>query len=142
MGQVTTITITNAPELNTEQLGDIAENHVYDSTALTEDDGTTHHVQGHSKWTPDEFISDVLSLTSDLPAATVIVTEEWDSRDADEPGERVTRYQGGEFVADATQVTGLVPEDLATAIADVRAALAVVNEKTAWLLDGLSGTRV
>ena len=140
MGQSTTITITNAPELNAKQLGAIAADHVTDSTAWTEEDGT-HHVEGHSKWTPDTFISDVLSLTSDLPAAGATVNEEWDSRDADEPGQRITRYLGGTFLSQATQVTGLVPDDLPTAIADVRAALAMVTEKTAWLLDGLDGTR-
>ncbi|WP_047523117.1 hypothetical protein [Microbacterium sp. ZOR0019] len=140
MGQVTTITITNAPELSAEQLGEIASNHVNDSCAWTEDDGT-HRVEGHSKWTPDTFISDVLSLTSDLPAAGATVNEEWDTRDADEPGQRITRYLGGTFLSQATQVTGLVPDDLPTAIADVRAALAMATEKTAWLLDGLDGTR-
>lgn len=140
MGQSTTITITNAPELNAKQLGEIAADHVTDSTAWTDDDGT-HHVEGHSKWTPDGFISDVLSLTSDLPAAGATVNEEWDTRDADEPGQRITRYLGGTFLSQATQVTGLVPDDLPTAIADVRAALAMVTEKTAWLLDGLDGAR-
>lgn len=140
MGQSTTITITNAPELDAKQLGEIAADHVTDSTAWTEDDGT-HHVEGHSKWTPDGFISDVLSLTSDLPAAGAIVNEEWDTRAADDPGQRITRYLGGTFLSQATQVTGLVPDDLPTAIADVRAALAMVTEKTAWLLDGLDGTR-
>jgi tRNA C32,U32 (ribose-2'-O)-methylase TrmJ len=32
-----------------------------------------------------------------------------------------------------------VPDDLPSAIADVRAALATAAEKVAWLLDGLDG---
>lgn len=141
MGQFTTITITNAPELNTEQLGEIAENHVNDSSAWTDDDGT-HYVEGHSKWTPDEFISNVLSLTSDLPTAIATVNEEWDSRDADEPGQTITRYRGGELLSQATQVNGLVPNDLPAAIAEARAALTTATEKVAWLIDGLDGVRV
>ena len=35
-----------------------------------------------------------------------------------------------------------VPDDLPSAIADVRAALATAAEKVAWLLDGLDGARV
>ena len=83
-----------------------------------------------------------MSLTSDLPAAVVTVHEEWDTRDADEPGQTITRYRGGTLLSQATQVNGLVPDDLPSAIADVRAALATAAEKVAWLLDGLDGARV
>lgn len=46
MGQTTTITITNAPELTAAQLAELAEGHVYDTTAWT-DENDTHHVQGN-----------------------------------------------------------------------------------------------
>lgn len=144
MGQTTTITITNAPEITDEQLTEIAEGHVYDTTAWTDEDGT-HHVQGNSKWMPDQWISAVVSLTETLPKATTTVNEEWDTRDADEPGQTITRYRAGELISQATQVNGLVPGDLPTAIANVRAALASdgdVTESVTWLLDGLDGTRV
>lgn len=144
MGQTTTITITNAPELTAAQLAEIAEGHVYDTTAWTDDDGT-HHVQGNSKWMPDEFISAVVSLTAALPEATTTVDEEWNTRDADEPGQTISRYRAGALLSQASQVNGLVPGDLPTAIANVRAALAGdgdVTETVTWLLDGLDGTRV
>lgn len=144
MGQTTSITITNAPELTAAQLAEIADGHVYDTTAWTDEDGT-HHVQGNSKWMPDELISAVVNLTEALPEATTTVDEEWDNRDADEPGQTISRYRAGALLPQASQVNGLVPGDLPTAIANVRAALAGdgdVTESVTWLLDGLDGTRV
>lgn len=145
MGQTTTtITITNAPELDVDELAEIADGHVYDTTAWTDEDGT-HHVQGNSKWMPDEWISAVVSLTEDLPEAITTVDEEWDTRDADESGQTISRYRAGALLPQAAQVNGLVPGDLPTAIAKVRAALAGdgdVTETVTWLLDGLEGTRV
>ncbi len=37
MGQTTTITITNAPDLTAEQLAELADGHVYDTTAWTDE---------------------------------------------------------------------------------------------------------
>lgn len=144
MGQYTTITIKNAPELHASQLGEIAVNYVDDWSAWTEDDGS-HHVHGNSKWSPEEFISEVVALTEGLSAALATVHEEWDTRDADEPGQTICRYRAGTLISEATQINGLVPNDLPTAISKVRAAIAGdgdITESVSWLLDGLDGTRV
>lgn len=101
-------------------------------------------MQGNSKWSPEEFFSAVVSLTEDQSEATTTVSEEWDNRDADEQGQTITRYRAGALLSQANQVSGLVPNDLPTAIAGVRAALAGdgdIAESVTWLLDGLDGER-
>ena len=64
--------------------------------------------------------------------------------DADEPGQSLDVYTGGEYQAARARVSGLVPTDLAESIAAVRAALDVNGDLAAaalWLVNGLDGTR-
>ena len=53
--------------------------------------------------------------------------KEWDTRDADEAGQSLDVYVGGEYQAARARVSGLVPTDLAAA--------------ALWLVNGLDGTR-
>lgn len=78
------------------------------------------------------------------PGARAEVFQEWDTRDADEPGQSLDVYTGGEYQAARARVSGLVPSDLAKSIADVRAALGGSGDLAAaalWLVNGLDGER-
>lgn len=144
MGQFTNITIKNAPAITIEQLERITEDHLNDSTVSTEDNGD-RHIEGSSKWSPEEFISRIVTLAEPFPEATVVVDEEWDTRDADEPGQVIRRFRAGSVISEATMVSSLVPGDLTEAISSVRAALAGNGDlarSAAWLADGLEDKRV
>lgn len=143
MGQFNNITIKNAPAITVEQLESITEDHLNDWSVWTEDNGD-QRIEGSSKWSPDEFISKVVTLAEPFPEATVVVDEEWDTRDADEPGQVIRRFRAGSVISEATMVSGLVPGDLTEAISSVRAAIAGdgnLAQSAAWLADGLEGDR-
>lgn len=148
MGTYTVIEVSNAVHLTEEKLDRALDQaglrDALDDLTVGSDEAGSWTIAGNSRWTVDEAQQLASDLTSGHPASLARVTEEWDTRDADEPGSSVHVYKGGQHRPDFDQETGLVPADLAEAIAAVRAALVSGGDlapAAQWLVDGLEGVR-
>jgi len=69
-------------------------------------------LEGNSKWTQEESFSWAADFTAKRPALTVVVRDEWDNRDADEPGVEERVYRGGDFIEAESKQNGEVPFNL------------------------------
>jgi len=107
-------------------------------------EGSEWKIYGHSKYEAEGLFDLAEDITRRHPGSRAEVSQEWDTRDADESGQTIDIYRDGEHVPAQAQVNGLVPVDLAESIAAVRAALGGTGDLAAaarWLADGLDGTR-
>ena len=139
------ITITDAPALTERKMQKALGRAGVELSDLTLDqDAEGWKVSGHSKYEAEGIYSLAEDITRRHPGARAEVFQEWDTRDADEPGQSLDVYTGGEYQAARARVSGLVPTDLAKTIAAVRAALGGNGDLAAaalWLVNGLDGTR-
>lgn len=139
------ITITEAPGLTERKMQKALDRAGVDLSDLTLDQGDDGwKVCGHSKYEAEGIYRLAKDITHRHPGARAEVFQEWDTRDADEPGQSLDVYTGGEYQAARARVSGLVPSDLAKSIADVRAALDGSGDLAAaslWLVNGLDGER-
>jgi len=145
MSQWTQITIRGGDEMTEESLAEIVEAvplEVSDLGIYPSGPGVWI-VEGNSKWQPDG-LGDFCERVS-LPRGRVVeAVEEWNTLDADEPGQQRTVYVAGDRCAEQDQTSELVPADLKASITSLREALETgsgVKEAALWLVDGLEGTR-
>jgi len=138
-----TITVSEAPRLTEKRLLKAIARAGIDLTEQTIDERADGWViAGHSKYEAEglgEFGRDV---SGRHPGSRVEISEEWDTRDADEQGETVCVYVGGEYVPNMARTSGLVPVNLAERIAAVRTTLTGTGdlaEAARSLADGLDG---
>lgn len=66
-------------------------------------------------------------FTAKRPTLTVVVVQEWDNRDADEPGIEHDVFRAGEWVRDESSINGLVPTNLRELLTQAREAIAALN---------------
>lgn len=142
MGQYTVLTITTGTKPLTEKKATKAADaiEIHDTEIYETDAGWT--IAGHSKYQPDNLHTIAARLSRH--GATVTVSEEWDTRDADTPGTTTTTYRNGEHQPQHDQETHLAPADLHAALAAVRNALDGNGDlitSSRWLVDGFDGTR-
>lgn len=138
-----TITVSGAPRLTEKRLLKAiarAGIDLWEQSIDEREDGWV--ITGHSKYEAEglsEFGRDVSARHS---GSRVEISEEWDTRDADEQGETERVYVGGEYVPSLARTSGLVPVNLAERIAAVRTALTGTGdlaEAARSLADGLDG---
>lgn len=140
------ITITGAPALTEKKLDKAiarAQLSLHDLD-IEQQDGERWTISGHSKYEAEGIHAIAADLTARHPGARCEVFQEWDTRDADDAGQSLDVYVGGEYQAARSRVAGLVPVDLTASIAAVTAALGGAGDLAAaarWLVDGLEGTR-
>jgi len=148
MSVYATVTICRAPELTEAKLDQALqrsgfEGNFTDITAYpSEEQGWTIH--GSSRFADNEADRLAEVLSAHHPGSRVEVREEWDPRDADNPGKSVRLYVAGEHVVDADRSEGLIPSDLDASLTALREALAGNGDlvrAAEWLADGLDGTR-
>lgn len=139
------ITITEAPELTEKRLRKAIARAGLDMMDQAVDrDGEGWQITGHSKYEAEGIYDLAKDITRRHPGSRAEVLQEWDTRDADEAGQSLDVYVGGEYQAARARVSGLVPTDLAASVAAVRAALGGGGDLAAaalWLVNGLDGTR-
>jgi hypothetical protein len=82
---------------------------------------------GNSKWTCEEAFSWASRFTEKRPSLTVTVRDEWDNRDADEPGIEERVYRLGVLDLGASKQNGEVPMNLHDLLQDARRALATTD---------------
>ncbi|KDA04525.1 hypothetical protein DC31_06470 [Microbacterium sp. CH12i] len=139
------ITVTEAPRLTERKLSkaiDRAGLCLSDEQIIEDEDGWK--VCGNSKYEAEGIYDLAADLSRRHTGACVEVLQEWDTRDADEAGQSLDVYTGGERQRARSQESGLVPVDLVQSIAAVRAALGGSGDLAAaarWLIDGLDGSR-
>lgn len=97
----------------------------------------------HTKWSPDGTAEWAKKFTAKRPTLQVVVREEWDNRDADEPGVDHCVFRAGEWVEGESRINGEVPYNLAALLDAARFALTVsdpvpAREALAGLIKGLS----
>lgn len=139
------ITITDAPNLTEKRLQKAIDRAGLDMVDQAVDrDGEGWQITGHSKYEAEGIYRLAEAVTRRHPGSHAEVLQEWDTRDADEAGQSLDVYVGGEYQAARARVSGLVPTDLAASVAAVRAALDGGGDLAAaalWLVNGLDGTR-
>jgi len=139
------ITITEAPGLTERKMQKALDRAGVDLSDLTLDqDSDGWKISGHSKYEAEGIYGLARDITRRRPGARAEVFQEWDTRDADEPGQSLDVYTGGEYQAARARVSGLVPSDPAVSTAAVRAALGGSGDLAAaalWLVNGLDGER-
>lgn len=140
------ITITGAPRLTDRKLDKTIGRSGLDlhDQDVSEDSAGTWTISGHSKYEAEGIYWLAEDVSQRHPGSRVEVSQEWDTRDADEQGQTIDIYIDGERREDSGQMNGLVPVDLSKSIDAVRAALGGSGDLTAaalWLVDGLDGTR-
>jgi hypothetical protein len=141
MGTWYTITVKNPGKHTEQKLADGLADHLFDLdvTDWRDEWGTPdmpgYHpadpsgnlvAQGGSKYTADA-VRHVARKLSRKPGRTVTVHEEWDTRDADEPGEELDVYRDGERVPAECKYNALVPVTLADLISDVRRSMPLAS---------------
>lgn len=139
------ITITEAPRLTERKLDKAIDRAGLDLDEQTVDETEDGwKIYGHSKYEAEGIFEIAADLTRRHPGSRVEVFQEWDCHNADEPGQSLDVYSGGERQPQQSRENGLVPVDLHESIRAVRAAITsgigLVNAAR-WLVDGLDGTR-
>lgn len=144
MGSTTTVLIEGAERLTEVKLDRAiarAGLEDYDVTELPDGAWVT---QVETRWTSAESETLAVDLSERHPAARVTVTDDWNDRDADQPGCEITVFIAGKRREDFGRTQGMVPDDLDASVAAVRQALVSGTDLAAaamWLVDGLEGTR-
>lgn len=84
------------------------------------------YTEGNTKWEPEGVREWAQKFTAKPKRATltVQVTEEWDTRDADEAGIRDDVYRHGRRVVEESHVNGLIPDGLLGMLRAGRTAIA------------------
>lgn len=140
------ITITGAPRLTDRKLDKAigrAGLDLHDQDVCKTGAGAWT-ISGHSKYEAEGIYSLAEDVSGRHPGSRVEVSQEWDTRDADEQGQTIDVYIDGERREDSGLINGQVPVDLSKSIDAVRAALGGFGDlatATLWLVDGLDGTR-
>lgn len=138
------ITIAEAPRLTEKKLRKAIDRAGLDLDEQTVDQlADEWKVYGHSKYEAEGLANLAEDITRRHPGSRAEVFQEWDTRDADEPGQSLDVYRDGECVPERAQVSGLVPVNLAESIAAVRAALDGTGDLATaarWLAEGLDSS--
>ena len=140
------ITITEAPRLTERKLDKAIERaglYLSDEQVF-EDEPGSWKIHGNSKYEAKGIYDLAADLTRRHPGSRVEVFQEWDTRDADYPGQSIDIYIDGERRDEKGQMSGLVPVDIRKSIDAVRAAMdgtGDLAEAARWLVDGLDGSR-
>ena len=139
------ITITEAPRLTERKLDKaIGRAGLCLSDEQIIDEAEGWKVCGNSKYEAEGIYKIAEDLSSRHPGSRVEVFQEWDTRDADEAGQSLHIFIGGENQSALGRESGLVPVDLVQSVAAVRAALDGSGDLATaarWLIDGLDGSR-
>lgn len=143
MGSTTTVQIEGAQQLTEAKLDRAIARAGLEDVDVTELPDGSWVTRVETRWTSNESHQLAADLSTRHPAARVTVTDDWNDRDADQPGCDVSVYIGGKRREEFGQTQGMVPDDLDEAIGAVREALSGGDLATAvtWLIDGLEGTR-
>jgi len=79
----------------------------------------------NTKWTPEGVAEWAVKFTAKRPTLQVVVREEWDNRDADEPGIDECVYRAGDWVREESKINGEVPYNLVEMLDAAKFALTV-----------------
>lgn len=133
--------VTTTPRMVVEQRQGVA----VISKLHYENDPLDEHLITHcfnSKWGAQTAGEWAHRFTRKRPTLTVRVREEWDNRDADEPGMADDVFRAGEWVPAESRVNGEIPSNLSNLLEMARFALTVndpapAREALAALIEGL-----
>lgn len=90
----------------------------------------------HTKWEPEHVGEWAHRFTLKRPTLTVSVREEWDNRDADEPGFTDDTFRAGEWVQAESTMNGSVPTNVVALIEQAEAAVKKWDEAFATFRSG------
>lgn len=117
---IVTLTPAEGQALEMDRVKTLVENLIDLENLQINDNG----FEGGSKWLASDVGDFCLAFTKEYPGTTAKWSDEWDNRDADEPGHTVAVFRNGEVVPDEGKHSALVPNNLAELLKNATEALA------------------